>query len=100
MEVPLPYPRPQDVHSPRSRWSLIHVLADEGEGEHSVAVGLWDHSPVLAMRWNGGGKDGPLGNPQSRGLPIWFIVPKKFNSAVLSELSAEKRTLAQAVLGS
>lgn len=92
------YPRPQEVRSPRARWSLIHVLADEGEAGHSVAVGLWDHRPVLALRWNGGGEDGPLGNPQSRGLPTWFVVPKKFNTAVLSELSSEKRALAQAVL--
>ena len=94
----MPYPRPRDVRSPRAHWALIHVLADEGEGEHSVAVGLWDDQPVLALRWNGGGEDGALGNPQSRGLPTWFIVPEKFNSAVLSELPEGKRALAQAVL--
>ena len=29
---------------------------------------------MLAMRWNGN-KENPLGNPQSRGLSTWFIVP-------------------------
>ena len=26
------------------------------------------------MRWNGN-RENPIGNPQSRGLPTWFIVP-------------------------
>ena len=42
---------------------------------------------VLAMRWNGT-DDNVIGNPQSRGLPTWFIVPREFRLAVLDELSA------------
>jgi hypothetical protein len=34
------------------------------------------------MRWNGG-KDNPLGNPQSRGLPTWFIVPEQHWNQIL-----------------
>lgn len=76
------YVRPSDVRSPKRNWSLVHVLFDGGEdapknpSPNSLAVGLWDGKPVLAMRWNGG-KENPLGNPQSRGLPTWFIVPEQ-----------------------
>src|ERR1700694_4205477 len=68
------YIQPSDVQSPRRHWSLIHVLFDGGPNESSLAIGRWDNKPVLAMRWNGN-EDSPLGNPQSRGLPTWFIVP-------------------------
>lgn len=68
------YIKPSDVQSPKRLWSLIHVLFDGGEGESSLAIGRWDRKPVLAMRWNGD-KQNPLGNPQSRGLPTWFVVP-------------------------
>jgi hypothetical protein len=81
------YVKPSDVHSPKRHWSLVHVLFDGGEDRpdrpdksdntmcSSLAMGLWDSKPVLALRWNGG-KENPLGNPQSRGLPTWFIVPE------------------------
>ena len=75
------YVKPGDVHAPKRRWQLLHVLFDGGEDQpgkpglnSSLALGRWDNRPVLAMRWNGG-KDNPIGNPQSRGLATWFIVP-------------------------
>lgn len=68
------YIKPTDVQSPKRFWSLIHVLFDGGEGQSSLAIGRWDNKPVLAMRWNGDDEN-PLGNPQSRGLPTWFVVP-------------------------
>lgn len=68
------YIKPTEVQSPKRLWSLIHVLFDGGEGQSSLAIGRWDNKPVLAMRWNGDGEN-PLGNPQSRGLPTWFVVP-------------------------
>jgi len=68
------YIKPTEVQSPKRFWSLIHVLFDGGEGQSSLAIGRWDNKPVLAMRWNGDGEN-PLGNPQSRGLPTWFVVP-------------------------
>ncbi len=89
------YIRPTDVHAPRRRWSLICVLFDGGpsdpekgaKGHHnsspnSLAIGRWDNEPVLAMRWNGN-ETNPLGNPQSRGLPTWFIVPEQHWTQIL-----------------
>lgn len=34
------------------------------------------------MRWNGT-KENPLGNPQSRGLPTWFVVPDQYWKQIL-----------------
>jgi hypothetical protein len=65
----------------------VAVLYDRGKRQAAVAIGRWDGEPVLAMRWNGT-DDNVIGNPQSRGLPTWFIVPREFRLAVLDELSA------------
>lgn len=89
------------VISPKMHWSLIAVLKDEGEGEGVLAIGRWDNEPCLAMRWNGRGQgqadhsDTPIGNPQSRGLPTWFIVPNTYAEAILSTLSSDQLTLAR-----
>lgn len=79
------YVKPQDVASPRSRWRLRQVLYDGGEDNWSVAEGQWDNgalwTEVIALRWNGG-KGSEMGNPQSRGLPTWFIVPDELECPV------------------
>ena len=88
------YKKPGDVHSPKRRWQLFRVLFDGGDKEEhsraaenstvSLAIGRWDGRPVLAMRWNGT-KDSPNGNPQSRGLPTWFIIPDQHVQAILAQ---------------
>jgi len=83
------------VISPKQHWALISVLEDEGPGEGALAVGRWDNKPVLAMRWNGDNEDNPIGNPQSRGLPTWFIIPDSYVEAILGTLSSDKLTLAR-----
>ena len=83
------YIKPGEVHAPKRHWRLFHVLFDGGQAAEersgtssSLAIGRWDDKPVLAMRWNGG-RDSPLGNPQSRGLPTWFIVPDQHVRQIL-----------------
>ena len=76
------YVKPTDVHAPKRFWSLIHVIFDGGPGESSLAIGRWENKPVLVMRWNGT-DDNPLGNPQSRGLPTWFVVPEQHWKQIL-----------------
>jgi hypothetical protein len=83
------------VISPKKYWSLIAVLEDKGAGDAALALGRWDNIPCLAMRWNGDDSENPIGNPQSRGLPTWFVVPKSFEEAILSTLSGDKLTLAR-----
>jgi hypothetical protein len=98
------YIKPTDVHAPKRFWSLIHVLFDGGEATeenpspNSLAIGRWNNDPVLAMRWNGN-KENPLGNPQSRGLATWFIVPEQHWKQILEteqyKLSDDKVSFAR-----
>lgn len=88
------YIKPQDCHSPRAHWSLATVLDDRGPQDISVAVGRWDGTPCLAMRWNGT-DEAPVGNPQSRGLPTWFILPDDYAEKILILLPLAKQNIAR-----
>lgn len=87
-EVAIKYILPEDVSSPKQRWALIKVLHDGGEEDYSIALGRWDGKPVIGMRWNGT-EASPIGNPQSRGLPTWFIVPSNYQDSILEQLSKD-----------
>ena len=93
------YVQPEHVTSPKTYWHLDCVLYNGGFGEWSVAEGQWGTSGkrenVLAIRWNGGDGRPPIGTPQSRGLPVWFIVPGELKEAireVITELKKRKQT--------
>ena len=90
------YVDPKIVVSPKANWSLIKVLRNgeengQGDDDASLAIGKWDDleglgpQTVFAMRWNGT-KNQPngVGNPQSRGLPTWFIIPWWMNDAIIA----------------
>jgi len=88
------YRPPTEVHSPKRLWSLIAVLDDNGPNEHALALGRWQNEPVLAIRWNGNNEEEPIGSPQSRGLPTWFILPPgELTEAILGTLPSDKLTL-------
>lgn len=91
---------PASVVSPKASWRLIDVLHRGKAEDDAVALGMWNGSPVLAMRWNGS-KDAPLGNPQSRGLPTWFILPEWSYVPLLKsgKIKDDKARMACAVLG-
>ncbi|MGA8573653.1 MAG: hypothetical protein ACLP7A_01930 [Desulfobaccales bacterium] len=96
------YIKPEQARSPREYWTLIQVLVDQGEsngteGKWSLAVGDWDGERRLAVRWNGT-KDRPAGNPQSRGMPTWFVLPPEFEGALISIVPADKVALVKALL--
>ena len=80
------YIRPEHVTSPKTYWHLIRVLYDGGFGGWSAAEGQWgirgQRGNVLAIRWNGGPDRSNIGTPQSRGLPVWFIVPDELEAAI------------------
>ena len=92
------YVAPGDVSSPRKHWKLLSVLDAGARSTGSIALGRWDDKPVLAMRWNGDTTN-PLGNPQSRGLATWFIVPDQYRDPILASLSPASQTLANAFFG-
>jgi hypothetical protein len=87
---------PRQVRSPRNKWTLIEVLVDNGGDDDSLVVGEWEGARVLAARWNGEGKK--IGNPQSRGLPTWFILPHRYYVGILATLPQKKRALANTLL--
>jgi hypothetical protein len=90
------YVSPTSVHSPKLHWALITVLDDAGPSNIALAIGRWNGDPVLGMRWNGDNDDNPIGNPQSRGIPTWFIVPPgKYTEALIKTLEDDKLALAR-----
>jgi hypothetical protein len=96
------YIKADQCKSPRESWTLIQVLVDQGasdekEGRWSLAVGEWDGERRLAARWNGT-DERPAGNPQSRGIATWFVLPPEFEAPLMSIVPADKLALAKALL--
>jgi len=89
------YKEPKDVISPKSRLKLISIRNDKGpqdpynnpDGGWSIAEVLWDNRVALGVRWNG--DDSSCGNPQSRGIPTWFILPEELATIIKNNLPAD-----------
>jgi hypothetical protein len=73
-DQPLRYTDPETVLSPKGSVANLHVLLNTGEGGWAVASMQWEGNDSLGIRWNGHA-DNPIGNPQSRGIATWFILP-------------------------
>jgi hypothetical protein len=91
------YVSPEQVSSPKRCWNLLTILESGSANTGSVALGRWEKKPVLAMRWNGNASN-PIGNPQSRGLATWFIVPDEYMDSILSKFPPDKQALARTFL--
>lgn len=76
------YCDPRAVQSPKKWVSNVQVVYDGGADDCAVARLDWDGKPGVGIRWNGN-SDQPLGNPQGRGHPMWFLVPDEFEDVVL-----------------
>lgn len=79
------YIPPSLVVSPKTRVQNVKVIVDNGEGSWSLAELIWDGSPAFGIRWNGG-DEGGIGTPQSRGIPMWFILPQEVADAYLASI--------------
>jgi hypothetical protein len=97
------YCDPKTVTGPKIHVSNVRIVFDGGFESCSVAQLDWDSEPGVGIRWNGNDTDQPLGSPQSRGHPFWFLVPGEFADAILhrarelapeSELDAAYRVMA------
>ena len=93
------YIDPKDVVSPKAHWHLFDVILDGKEGGCAYALGTWDGERRIGFRWNGDSESGPLGNPQSRGLPTWTMLDTALHEAVVALLPPEKQVLAKGFLG-
>ncbi|HWB48963.1 MAG TPA: hypothetical protein VG651_07625 [Stellaceae bacterium] len=91
------YQDPSLVKAPKGAITHLHVIYDGGEqtpgaGEWSgwsVAELEWHEEPTMACRWNGSTENAhvsAIGNPQSRGNPTWFIIPRPLQEAVREKL--------------
>lgn len=85
---------PFTVKSPKAHWTLIDVLITNDDW--ALALGEWAGERRLAVRWNGKGDE--LGNPMSRGVPTWFVLPDDFIDHLLPLIPMEKRQLVNALL--
>jgi hypothetical protein len=98
------YQNPAQVRSPKGAVTHLRVIYDGGEQSQasdewsgwSVAELEWYEEPVMACRWNGStsSEEGvsEIGNPQSRGNPTWFIIPKPLHEAIKEQLKKAPRT--------
>jgi len=90
------YINPSMVTSPKASISNLKVVYDgdaqgAGEGEWvgwSIATFDWNGEPSVGARWNG--SDGNVGNPQSRGVPTWFVLPGPLAEAALKATRAKR----------
>ena len=82
------YRAPEEAKSPRDRVEIHRILLDAGEGDVSIARGLWDGQPTLLMRWNGSVEQ-PYGFPSRFEHMTWMVVPRWMEKAILQAL-AEK----------
>lgn len=78
------YIDPHNVTSPKHSVSDLQPIYDGGEDSFSVALLKWDGNPCIGIRWHD--VSPKPGNPQSRGLPTWFIMPKEFDLPILQTL--------------
>lgn len=74
---------PEKVKSPKNRISGdIKVLRRGEAGDWSLVKLTWDGENRYGIRWNGNDNDNGIGNPQSRGVPTWFILPDEIGSLI------------------
>jgi len=91
------YTDPNTVRSPKGSIKDLKVIYNGGENSWSLAEMKWDGSPVLAMRWNGGSNNGfpSIGNPQSRGVPTWFVLPNEVGNPIKALYNLPEKNRAQ-----
>lgn len=90
------YINPAMATSPKAAIKNLKIVYDGGEqgsadGEWigwSIATFDWHGEPSVGARWNGA--DGNVGNPQSRGVPTWFVLPGPLAEAALKAARARR----------
>lgn len=105
------YKNPKFINSPKGLVEVVEVIYDgQADPAYSLAVIKWEGDYKLGIRWNiaysewgdyrkENGQDECIGNPQSRGIPTWFVLPddidfnEKFSLAMqkLEELRTNKK---------
>lgn len=78
------YTDPHTVLTPKGRIKDLKIVYDGGENSWSLARMIWDNTPIIGMRWNGGSNNGKpsIGMPSARGYATWFVVPSEVGDAI------------------
>ena len=82
------YVDPRTVISPRRFVGSVEVLYDDGPGSWSVALLDYQSREHVGIRWNGSDDEPGVGAPQSRAVPVWFIVPTELEQLVREKAEA------------
>jgi len=84
--------RPEDVDSPREKLSNLTVVHNAAAEGWSVATFMWLHEDGLRRRVGirRNGDDGEVGNPQSRGVATWFVLPENLIAAFVEMYAARR----------
>ena len=81
------YKNPKFINSPKGMVEVVEVIYDgKDDPAYSLAIIKWENIYKLGIRWNiaysewddyrkQNGQDECIGNPQSRGIPTWFVLP-------------------------
>lgn len=77
------YLDPRMVLSPKGKVSDLNVIVDGKAGQYSIALMKWENKDAVGVRWNG--HDNSIGNPQSRGVATWFVLPSEVAIPFLKE---------------
>jgi hypothetical protein len=85
------YTDPATVLSPKGSVENLRILHSTGEGGWSVAALDWEGEPKVGVRWNGHARN-PIGNPQSRGIATWFLMPDELAPVVRNLYGDERPT--------
>jgi hypothetical protein len=81
------YVEPSTVVSPRASVRSVEVIyTSSHNGGWSVARVNWEDTESVGIRWNGSEEEPGIGNPQSRGNPVWFIVPAELHDVILAKV--------------
>ena len=109
------YKNPKFINSPKGVVEVVEVIYDgKDDPAYSLAIIKWENTYKLGIRWNiaysewddyrkQNGQDECIGNPQSRGIPTWFVLPddmmfgEKFSGAMqrLDEVRKGKEAMEQ-----
>lgn len=110
------YKNPRLINSPREHVEVVKVLFDgKDDPNYSIAIIKWDGVETIGIRWNISSSewDDPkkqsgnyecIGNPSSRGMSTWFVLPDFFTkdlkeTGLLDELLKAKEELRKYKVG-
>jgi hypothetical protein len=74
---------PHTVVAPKNTVRSVDVLYTSADRSWSVArLSYWNGEENIGIRWNGEEDHPGVGHPQSRGRPVWFVIPQEMADTI------------------